>query len=271
MGSTDYTAEATQRPSPGSLHQPRSKTAGIALIAISLAFSAALLIFALLQKWNDRRQVKRAGAAAAARPKMPKSPMPSEYMMTSKSRPESEAFTTQTDVELHNLGNQASSTTLIPNSDDPPWVQEHKRTRTSMHAQGVQLWGGANWSRQKRFMHPGVNLVDFSPDERYLTTWSHRPLQVEEGNPVLSLEEDGKNYVIWDISTGKPLRSFVTLDLPGPTQDAEGNPIKKKMQWPAFKWSADSKYVARMTQGQSISVYELPRMNLMDKQSIKID
>ncbi|KAI6816168.1 Eukaryotic translation initiation factor 3 subunit [Hortaea werneckii] len=142
---------------------------------------------------------------------------------------------------------------------------------TSMHAQGVQLWGGANWSRQKRFMHPGVNLVDFSPDERYLTTWSHRPLQVEEGNPVLSLEEDGKNYVIWDISTGKPLRSFVTLDLPGPTQDAEGNPIKKKMQWPAFKWSADSKYVARMTQGQSISVYELPRMNLMDKQSIKID
>ena len=37
---------------------------------------------------------------------------------------------------------------------------------TSMHTQGVQLWGGLNWSRQKRFMHPGVNLVDFSPDER---------------------------------------------------------------------------------------------------------
>ncbi|KAI6788568.1 hypothetical protein KC361_g8970 [Hortaea werneckii] len=126
--STDYTSEATHRPSAESLHQPRSKTAGIALIAISLAFSAALLIFVLLQKWNDRRQVKRAGAAAAARPKMPKSPMPSEYMITSKSRPESEAFTTQTDVELHNLGNQASSTTLIPNSEDPPWVQEHKRT-----------------------------------------------------------------------------------------------------------------------------------------------
>ncbi len=25
---------------------------------------------------------------------------------------------------------------------------------TSMHTQGVQLWGGPNWSRQKRFMHP---------------------------------------------------------------------------------------------------------------------
>jgi translation initiation factor 3 subunit B len=142
---------------------------------------------------------------------------------------------------------------------------------TSMHTQGVQLWGGPNWSRQKRFMHPGVNLVDFSPDERYLTTWSHRPMQIEENNPILSIEEDGKNYIIWDIATGKPLRSFVTLDLPGPTTDPEGNPIKKKIQWPAFKWSADAKYVARMTQGQSISVYELPRMNLMDKASVKIE
>jgi len=142
---------------------------------------------------------------------------------------------------------------------------------TSMHSQGVQLWGGQNWSRQKRFMHPGVNLVDFSPDEKYLTTWSHAPMQVDEGNPVLSIEEDGKNYIIWDIATGKPLCSFVTLDLPGPTNDADGNPIKKKIQWPAFKWSADAKYVARMNPGQSISVYELPRMNLMKKTSIKIE
>ena len=142
---------------------------------------------------------------------------------------------------------------------------------TSMHAQGVQLWGGPSWSRQKRFAHPGVNLVDYSPNEEFLTTWSHRPMQVDENHPVLSLEEDGKNYIIWDVATGKPLRSFVTLDLPGPTMDPEGNPIKKKLQWPAFKWSSDAKYVARMTAGQSISVYELPRMNLLDKVSIKIE
>nr|OQO16648.1 Eukaryotic translation initiation factor 3 subunit B [Rachicladosporium sp. CCFEE 5018] len=141
----------------------------------------------------------------------------------------------------------------------------------SMHAQGVQLWGGPNWSRQKRFMHPGANLVDVSPDERYITTWSHKAMEVQEGNPVLSLEEDGKNYIIWDVATAKPIRSFVTLDLAGPTNDAEGNPIKQKIQWPAFKWSSDAKYVARMTQGQSISVYELPKMNLMDRQSIKIE
>lgn len=142
---------------------------------------------------------------------------------------------------------------------------------TSMHAQGVQLWGGSSWSRQKRFAHPGVNLIDFSPDEQYMTTWSHRPLQVDENHPVLSVEEDGKNYIIWDLATGKPLRSFTTLDLPGPSHDETGAPLKKKLQWPAFKWSADAKYVARMTPGQSISVYELPRMNLLDKTSIKIE
>jgi translation initiation factor 3 subunit B len=143
---------------------------------------------------------------------------------------------------------------------------------TSMHAQGVQLWGGKAWSRQKRFSHPGVNLVDFSPNEKYITTWSHRPLQVDENHPVplLSLEEDGKNYIIWDVATGKPLRSFTTIDVPSGT-DEEGNPVKKKMQWPTFKWSSDDQYVARMTQGQSIAIYELPRMNMLDKQTIKIE
>ncbi|KAF1836753.1 eukaryotic translation initiation factor 3 subunit B [Decorospora gaudefroyi] len=143
---------------------------------------------------------------------------------------------------------------------------------TSMHAQGVQLWGGRAWSRQKRFAHPGVNLVDYSPREQYLVTWSHRPLQVDENHPVpsLTVDDDGKNYIVWDIATGKPLRSFATIDVPGGT-DQEGNPVKKKLQWPTFKWASDDKYVARMTQGQSISIYELPRMNLLDKTSIKIE
>ena len=139
-----------------------------------------------------------------------------------------------------------------------------------MHVKGVLLWAGPSWARLKRFTHPGVNLIDFSPNENYVVTWSHRPIQVDEDNPILSEEEDGKNYVVWDLATGKPLRSFTNLEQ-GPTTDADGNPVKKKLQWPAFKWSADDKYVARMTQGQSISVYELPNMNLLDKTSIKIE
>jgi translation initiation factor 3 subunit B len=142
---------------------------------------------------------------------------------------------------------------------------------TSMHQQGVQLWGGSSWKRQKRFAHPFVNLVDFSPNEKYVCTWSNRPITVEEGNPFLTPDEEGKNYIIWDIATGKLLRSFANIDTPGPTTDADGNPIKKKIQWPAFKWAADDKYVARLNPGESISVYELPRMNLLDKKTIKIE
>jgi translation initiation factor 3 subunit B len=143
----------------------------------------------------------------------------------------------------------------------------------TIHDRGVRLWGGKNWKGLKRFPHSKVNLIDFSPCETYLVTWSHLPLEVDENhpNPPLGSEEDGKNYIVWDVATEKPIRSFVTLDLPTPQTDEHGNPVKKKMQWPTFKWSADDKYVARMTPGQSISVYELPRMNLLDKSSIKIE
>merc|ERR1711939_149071 len=141
----------------------------------------------------------------------------------------------------------------------------------SMHAQGIQLWGGKSWGRQKRFAHPGCNLVDFSPSEKYVCTWSHRPISVDENHPVLSADDDGNNYIIWDIATGKPLRSFKTLDMPTVAQDEAGQPIKKKLQWPAFKWSADDNFAARMTPGQSISVYELPSMRLLDKHAVKIE
>lgn len=105
-----------------------------------------------------------------------------------------------------------------------------------------------------------------------MTTWSNRPISIpEEGHPALSIDDDGKNYVIWDIETGKPLRSFANIDLPSNANDEAGQPIKRKIVWPAFKWSADDKYVARLTQGTSISVYELPRMGLLDKSTIKIE
>ncbi|EGR51317.1 hypothetical protein MKX07_003041 [Trichoderma sp. CBMAI-0711] len=139
---------------------------------------------------------------------------------------------------------------------------------TSVHQQGVQLWAGQSWSRAARFAHPFVNLVAFSPNEKYIVTWSNRPISIPEtGHPALSVDDEGKNYVIWDIETGTPLRSFANLDAP---KGEEGKP-PPKMQWPAFKWSADDKYVARLTPGASISVYELPRMNLLDKTSIKIE
>ena len=89
----------------------------------------------------------------------------------------------------------------------------------------------------------------------------------DEGHPILSIDDDGKNYVIWDIKTGKPLRSFANQDAGGDDPAAKA----RKFPWPAFKWSSDDNYVARLNQGVSISVYELPRMNLLDKTSIKVD
>jgi translation initiation factor 3 subunit B len=141
---------------------------------------------------------------------------------------------------------------------------------TSMHALGVQLWGGENWSRQKRFPHPGVNLVDYSPNEKFVVTWSHKTISIDDTHPILGPDEDGKNYIVWDVATGKPLRSFATLEMPSTQVDEQGNPIKRKLQWPAFKWSADGQYVARMTPAESISVYQLPSMKLLDKAVIKI-
>ncbi|KAI9611025.1 hypothetical protein H4Q26_008872 [Puccinia striiformis f. sp. tritici PST-130] len=38
-----------------------------------------------------------------------------------------------------------------------------------------------------------------------------------------------------------------------------------------FKWSGDDHYLARVTPGQAISVYETPGMGLLDKKSIKIE
>lgn len=142
----------------------------------------------------------------------------------------------------------------------------------TIHTQGAQLWGGPSWSKTNKFPHPGCNLVDISPSEKYITTWSFKPIEVSEDDPFLTLEEDGKNYIIWDVATEKPLRSFQTHDIANPTvDDPTGQPVKKKIPWPAFKWSADDKYVARMLEGQSISVYELPKMNLLDKTTIKIE
>lgn len=139
------------------------------------------------------------------------------------------------------------------------------------HALGVQLWGGPSWARHVRFPHPSCNMVDFSPSEKYLTTWSFKPIEVWEGAAPLTIEEDGKNYIIWDVATGKPLRSFQTHEIPGPSVDENEQPVKKKIPWPAFKWSADDKYVARMLEGQSISIYDLPKMTLLDKTTVKIE
>ncbi|KAH8835195.1 hypothetical protein DL96DRAFT_1702202 [Flagelloscypha sp. PMI_526] len=137
----------------------------------------------------------------------------------------------------------------------------------TLHRPGVRIWGGPSWKPQSRFAHPLVKLIDFSPCENYLVTWSNEPIVVPEGAPqgpqYLSANDEGNNLAVWDIKTGNLLRTFST--------SSEDGTSKKQMQWPILKWSPDDKFVGRVTLGQMISVYELPSMGLHEKKSLKIE
>jgi translation initiation factor 3 subunit B len=150
----------------------------------------------------------------------------------------------------------------------------------TVHGQGVALWGGASFDRINRFAHPGANLIDFSPNERYLVTWSPKPLEIPPGalnNPNFPYTEDdeGSQVCIWEVLTGKLMRSFPMLaPPPPPPANAQGVPEEKKRQhfvWPLFKWSGDERYFARLNPGIQIQIYETPHFGLLQKKSVKID
>lgn len=138
-----------------------------------------------------------------------------------------------------------------------------------MHRQGVRLWGGPSWKPQQRFAHPFVKLIDFSPCENYIVTWSNDPIVVPEGalqgSQYFSPDDEGNNVAIWDIKSGHLLRTFSTYN------EGEAPGQKKQMQWPTLKWSPDDQFIARLTPGQMISIYELPGMGLHGKKSLKIE
>ncbi|OQR81093.1 eukaryotic translation initiation factor 3 subunit [Achlya hypogyna] len=114
---------------------------------------------------------------------------------------------------------------------------------TTFHPQGIALWGGESWDKVARFAHKHVNTAVFSPQENYLIT----------ANGV-----EGENSImVWDIRSGKLLRSFAM----------GGNP--NVLDTP-FKWSADDRFVARRNK-DAITIYELPSMKLLDKKSLKAD
>jgi translation initiation factor 3 subunit B len=152
---------------------------------------------------------------------------------------------------------KAGKPEVVDSASKPSWTETYVLWSplgtylSTFHRQGVQLWGGEKWTKQARFAHNGVKLIEFSPNELFVVTFS--PQYQENDDP-----KDPKCIIIWDVRTGAKLRSFS-----GAT-NAAGNIV-----WPAFQWSHDDKYFARIGE-DFISVYETPSMVLLDKQSIKI-
>jgi translation initiation factor 3 subunit B len=113
-----------------------------------------------------------------------------------------------------------------------------------------------------------VKRVDFSPDERYLVTFERIsiPDNAPQGPQYMSKENEGDYVAVWDVKTGHLKRSFPRSVSIGEDEATSKNPL-----WPPLKWSPDGKYVARITQGQHISIYSLPDFGLVDKKSLKIE
>ncbi|XP_060560213.1 eukaryotic translation initiation factor 3 subunit B-like [Ruditapes philippinarum] len=117
----------------------------------------------------------------------------------------------------------------------------------TLHQKGIALWGGPKFDQIMRFSHPGVQLIDFSPCERFLITFS--PVQVKSDEP--------QSIVIFDIRTGQRKRGF----------NCETH---AQATWPIFKWSNDGKFFARLAP-DTLSVYETATFRLLDNKSLKID
>lgn len=104
----------------------------------------------------------------------------------------------------------------------------------TFHRQGIVLSHGKTWTK-KRFAHSGVRVIEISPCEKYLVTFSA---------DAPRNEEDPQQIILWDIKTGEKLRGFLAEPC-----NADNS------VWPAFKWGPDDSYFARMKVGEQISVY----------------
>ncbi|XP_073111676.1 eukaryotic translation initiation factor 3 subunit B [Elaeis guineensis] len=132
----------------------------------------------------------------------------------------------------------------------------------TVHRQGAAVWGGATtFNRLMRVAHPQV-LIDFSPGEKYLVTYSsHEPSNPHDTHRVV--------LNIFDVRTGKVMRDFK-----GNADEfaAGGSGGVSGVSWPIFRWGGgrEDKYFARIGKNV-ISVYETETFTLIDKKSLKVE
>jgi len=105
----------------------------------------------------------------------------------------------------------------------------------TMHGPGMAVWGGKSFGKVAKLAHPGAMMIDFSPCEKYLVSWSAQTRQVPE------------NLIVWDIKQGTKIRGFPV------NQDTA-------VTWPMLRWAADDSMCCRELEDGGISVFELPTM-----------
>lgn len=134
---------------------------------------------------------------------------------------------------------------------------------TTVHTQGVAVWGGPSFGRIQRFSHNQVRLVDFSPNEKYIITYSSQ----DPSNPR---EKATVVFNVFDIRTGRKLRNFTGSVDEFAVGAAAGT--AGMLMWPVYKWAGGphDKFLARLGRN-AISVYEAPEMVLLDKKSLKLE
>lgn len=119
----------------------------------------------------------------------------------------------------------------------------------TFHKQGVKLWGNKDFEAQGRFAHPGVEVIDFSPCERFLITY--RYAQADGLDPA-------KAIIVWDVRTGAELRAFELK-----------NPLDPKFQVSFSVWVGDdAKRTQRVARGRVVS-YEWNDMRGVGEFSIQ--
>jgi len=120
----------------------------------------------------------------------------------------------------------------------------------------VELYGGSNWKKLKEFTHEMVDDVVFSPDERFIVTFSEALSHNDD-------EENPKAIVIWEVATEAKRRCFSCVY-------HENNQSEKVPVWPAFVWSFNSSYFSRLKAGY-ILIYESEDMSLLNKKPFKLN
>lgn len=161
-----------------------------------------------------------------------------------------------------NTNNKGALTSIYNNSSPEPKMLHEKPCWTesmvrwsprgtylaTFHQKGIALWGRETFDQLKKFSHAGVSFIDFSPNERFLVTYS---------NQYDPYSKDPKSIHVWDlrINLGVPRRSF--------------HVEPRYMIWPVLKWSHDDRYFARCNKDESISVYDSNTFGMLDNKSIR--